>query len=95
MKTEHDMEKKRINLYTDDGTHVGEIEYMRGGGNELFATHTEVFKDYEGKGYGSLLVDALAEYAVSTGATIKPVCPFVKALFQRKPEKYARVIKRA
>lgn len=94
MKTTHDMEKKRIDLYTDDGAHVGEIEYMRGGNNELFATHTEVFKDNEGKGYGSQLVDALAAYAAKTGAIIEPVCPFVKALFQRKPEKYANVIKR-
>lgn len=94
MKTKHDAEKKRIDLYTDEGTHVGEIEYMRGGNNELFATHTEVFRGNEGKGYGSQLVDALAAYAAETDAIIKPVCPFVKALFQRKPEKYAKVIER-
>ena len=94
MKTTHDTKKNCIDLFTDDGAHVGEIEYMRGGNNELFATHTEVFKGNEGKGYGSRLVDALADYAAETGAIIKPVCPFVKALFQRKPQKYAKVISR-
>ena len=95
MKTTHDREKERIDLYTDDGVRVGEIEYKLGGNNELFATHTEVFQGNEGKGYGSQLVDALAAYAEETNATIRPVCPFVTALFQRKPDKYAKVIKRA
>ena len=87
--------ENQFDLRADDGTALGVLEYMRGGGGELYATSTVVYPGNEGKGYGSQLVDALAAYAEETNAIIRPVCPFVTALFQRKPDKYAKVIKRA
>ena len=93
MKTKHETEEKRIDLYTDDGIRVGEIEYMRGGNNELYATHTEVFKGHEGQGYARQLLEALVEFAQGKNAKIVPICTYVIAEFKKNPEKYADVIK--
>ncbi len=92
MKLLHDEAKKRFDLYDVDDSHIGEIEYMKGGGNQLFATHTEVFPGYEGKGYARQLLDALVAYAVEQKATIVPICPYVIAAFKKHPERYAAVI---
>ena len=94
MKHIHNEAKKKIDLYTDEGVHVGEIEYMNGGNNELYATHTEVFKGHEGQGHGRQLLDALVELARSKDAKIVPICPYVIAEFKKNPEKYADVIKK-
>ena len=93
MKTVHNEAKKRIDLYDDTGAHLGEIEYMNGGNNDLYATHTEVFPGNEGKGYATRLVEELVDFAKSRDSKIVPVCPFVVAEFKRNPEKYAAVIK--
>ncbi|MDL2219136.1 N-acetyltransferase [Ruminococcaceae bacterium OttesenSCG-928-O06] len=93
MKITHNEEKTRFDLYDDAGTHVGEIEYMRGGNNELYATHTEVFPGSEGKGYAGHLLQALVDYAAGQDAKIVPICGYVKAKFTNEPEKYAAVIK--
>ena len=93
MKAVHTEAKRKIDLYTDEGEHVGEIEYMKGGNDDLYAVRTEVFKGQENKGYGSALVDELAAFARERGMKITPICPFVKATFARHPEKYGDVMK--
>ena len=93
MKTIQNEAQKRFDLYNDDGTHVGEIEYMSGGNNALYATHTEVFTGNEGKGYAGILLDALVAYAIAQDKKIVPICPYVKKAFLEHPEKYAAVIK--
>lgn len=93
MTIRHTEEKNRFDLYGEAGEHIGEIAYMPGGGKELFATHTEVFPEYEGKGHAASLLDALADYARKEGAKIVPICPYVIAAFRKFPEKYADVMK--
>lgn len=93
MQIEHDEKAKRFNLMDDDGTKMGEIEYMKGGNNELYATRTEIFPEFEGKGYARYLLDALVEWAVGRESKIIPTCPYVVAAFKKYPEKYAAVIK--
>lgn len=93
MDIKHDEAAKRFNLYDEDGTKMGEIEYMKGGNNELYATHTEVFPEFEGRGLAAKLLDAMAAFAEEKGAKIVPVCPYVIHAFQKYPEKYAAVIK--
>lgn len=92
MKTVLNEGRTRIDLYDEEGKHVGEIEYKAGGNNELYATHTEVFTGNEGKGYAGILLDALVEYAVGRQSIIKPICPYVIAQFKKDPEKYSQVI---
>ncbi len=93
MKIEHDEEASRFLAKNDEGKQLGLLEYIRAEGNEVYATHTEVRPQHEGKGIASSLVDALVEYAEKTGATIVPMCPYVLARFRKNPEKYANVMK--
>lgn len=94
MDTRHNEEKHRFELYDDDGARMGEIEYKKGGNNEVYATHTEVFPQYEGRGLAMVLLDTLAAWAKENGKTIVPVCPYVTYAFKKHPEKYAPVIKK-
>ena len=92
MKTTHYKQRMRFELRGDNGRVRGFIEYTQGKNGQLRAEHTVVSKKYEGQGYGGLLVDALAAYARENQQTIDPVCPYVRALRQRQPEKYEDVI---
>ena len=92
MNIVHTQEKNRFDLFDGEGRRIGEIEYKPGEGNTLYATHTEVFKGNEGQGHAARLLDALVAYAEGRGATIRPVCSYVKAMFKKYPEKYAAVI---
>ena len=94
MDIRHTPEKKRFDLYDETGERVGEIEYMPGGNNEIYATHTEVFSPHEGKGYAGKLLAAMAEWAEREGKVIIPICPYVIAAFKKHPDKYAAVMKK-
>lgn len=94
MTTKREPENKQILLLDDDGKTAGALEYMVGGGNELFATSTHVDSAYEGRGYGRILVDDLADYARESGATVTPICPYVIHLFKKYPDKYGDVMKK-
>lgn len=93
MDIRYNEEAHRFDMYAEDGTHVGEIEYKPSGTGEWYATHTEVFPGNEGKGYAGLLLDALVQKAMEEGRKIVPVCPYVIGAFRKYPEKYADVIK--
>lgn len=93
MKIEHAENDKRFNLYNEDGVLMGEIEYKKGGNNELYATHTEIFPEFEGQGLARHLLDALVDWAVAQDAKIVPICPYVVQAFKKYPQKYANVIK--
>lgn len=94
MEVKHDLETRYFNLYDDNGTHMGEIEYKKGGNNEIYATHTEVFSEFEGKGYAAVLLDAMVKYAEENSLKIVPICPYVIRAFNKYPDKYASVIKK-
>lgn len=50
--------------------------------------HTEVASELEGKGFGTRLVEGMADYARKNKLKVDPICPFVKAKFQDFPDKY-------
>ena len=52
----------------------------------LFVHHTEVPREFEGRGIGSALVKAMLELARAEGLKVKPLCSFVSAYMQRHPE---------
>ncbi|MDL2324571.1 N-acetyltransferase [Ruminococcaceae bacterium OttesenSCG-928-A16] len=92
MEMKHDEAARQFVLLDDDGTRMGEIEYKKGGNNDLYATHTEVFAPFEGQGHAGRLLDALVNFAEQNNAKIVPICPYVIAAFKKYPEKYAAVI---
>lgn len=48
--------------------------------------HTVVDKSLEGQGIGSRLFNTIIEFSKEEGVKIIPVCSFVKAKFDKKPE---------
>lgn len=93
MKIVHNESQRRFELYDDGGERIGEIEYRNGGNRDLYATHTEVNPQHEGKGYAKQLLNALADFAERNHYKIVPVCPYVTACFRKDPDRYAAVTK--
>jgi hypothetical protein len=69
---------------TLDGS--GELTYSRMSATRIIADHTGVADGLRGRGVGKALVKRLIEDARSEGFRIVPLCPFVKAQYQRHPE---------
>lgn len=59
---------------------------------DLVITHTEVPKQLEGKGLGSLLAKNALEYAEENGLKIMPLCPFMAAYMRKNYETYKHLL---
>ena len=55
-------------------------------GNVLLVYHTEVPREFEGRGIGSTLVKGMLDLARAQDLKVKPLCSFVAAYMQRHPE---------
>lgn len=58
---------------------------------KLVVFHTEVFPDFDGRGFAKLLLNELVRYAKAENLKIVPLCPYVSAQFNRHPEEYQEV----
>lgn len=63
-----------------------ELTYSRMSAHSIIADHTGVPEALKGKGVGKALVENLIADARATDTKIVPLCPFVKAQYQRHPE---------
>lgn len=63
-----------------------ELTYSRMSAHSIIADHTGVPEALKGKGVGKALVEYLIADARATDTKIVPLCPFVKAQYQRHPE---------
>lgn len=59
----------------------------------LTILHTEVDEKLKGKNVGLQLVNYAAEYARSQQLIIIPLCPFAKAVFDKRRDEYTDVLK--
>ena len=89
----HNEKLDRFEALTGEGKHVGEIEYRFDGDGNMEATHTGVLAEFEGQGIAARLLEALVQYAASNGLKIIPVCPYIAAVFEKSPDRYAAVTK--
>src|SRR5689334_2301097 len=64
--------------------HTAFASYRRDG-NTLLVYHTEVPREFEGRGIGSALVKGVLDLARAQGLKVKPLCSFVSAYMQRHP----------
>lgn len=62
---------------------AGDMTFLWQGNSKIVIDHTNVSKDFGGKGYGKLLVTKAAAFARQRQIKIEPECPFVKALFEK------------
>ncbi len=65
---------------------VGELTYSRMSASKIIADHTGVDESLRGTGVGKALVERLIADARQDGFKIVPLCPYVKAQYQRHPE---------
>jgi predicted GNAT family acetyltransferase len=61
------------------------VSYLRRG-DTIFFTHTEVPKELEGRGLGSLLARAVLERARAEHWNVVARCPFIAKYIERHPE---------
>ena len=68
-----------------DGKQVGKAEVLDRGGRRVF-THTEVDKNYEGRGLATILIAQALRETRDAGLRIVPKCPMVIAYLQKHDE---------
>ncbi|MDJ0709023.1 MAG: GNAT family N-acetyltransferase [Woeseiaceae bacterium] len=78
--------KGRYEARLGDRDGVGELTYSRLSETKIIADHTGVDESLRGMGVGKALVERLIADARKDGFTIVPLCPYVKAQYQRHPE---------
>ncbi len=69
-----------------EGKVVGKAEFLDRGDRRIF-THTEVDKNFEGRGLATILVGEALRETLDAGLRIVPKCPMVTA-FVSKHEEY-------
>jgi len=73
-------------VVTVDG-HEAELTYSKlGDSGNVIADHTGVPEALGGRGIASALVRYLVDDARSNGFKVVPLCPYVKAQYQKHPE---------
>lgn len=77
-------EDKRYSIAVDGHT-VGFAEFVERDGQRVF-THTEVSKDYEGRGLATILVGEALQSTRAAGLRIVAVCPLVAAYVEKHQE---------
>ena len=68
-----------------DGKQVGKAEFLDRGDRRIF-THTEVDKNYEGRGLATILIGEALQETRDAGLRIKALCPMVIAYLQKHDE---------
>ena len=68
-----------------DGTKVGKAEFLDRGDHRVF-THTEVDKNYEGRGLATILIAQALQETRDAGLRIVPRCPLVAAYVSKHDE---------
>lgn len=73
-----------------DGKKVGKAEFSDRGEKRVF-THTEVDKDYEGRGLATILIGQALQETRDAGLRIVPKCPMVAA-YVKKHDEYSDIV---
>ena len=91
MEIVHEEEKPGLGRFTvGEGTEQAELTYSPAGrGDALVFDHTFVPTSLRGRGIAEALVERAVAHARETGRKVVPACSYVRALFERHPERYA------
>lgn len=85
MKVQHlDLENKGEFFINVDGEKKASMTYSRAGADKIIIDHTEVNESLKGQGIGYKLVEAAVDFARICKIKIIPLCPFAKAVFNKK-----------
>src|SRR5688572_13278258 len=78
-----------VQLFTDE-VKAGKMDIAITNGR-LTVFHTEVYPEFEGRGFAKLLLEKLVSYAKEKDLKIVPLCPYVNVQFRRHPAQYEDV----
>lgn len=79
-------ESKGAAIAEEEGKKAGEMTYSIASNDYIIIDHTEVDPDFKGRGVGKKLLIKIVEMAREKNIKILPLCPFVKAMFQKNTE---------
>lgn len=77
-----------------DGDILAQMTYTNKDGENMIMEHTVVDDELRGKNVGYQMVQTAVQYARNHQLKIVPQCPFVKSVFDKKPE-YKDVLQEA
>jgi predicted GNAT family acetyltransferase len=79
---------KRGKFFINDteGREIAGMYYSYSDEGYLVIEHTEVAEEFEGRGLGRQLLNALVKYARENSIKVIPVCPYAKAVFEKVAE---------
>ncbi len=89
-KTVLNLKDNRFELKLDDDFAL--INFTIGKSGDVYLTHTEVPKMYEGKGVAHKLVRESIEIAENENWLIVPICPFVRDFVKSNMEDYKNIL---
>lgn len=83
----HEDDGKKGRFYIDKGDkNLAEITYVWAGEDKLIIDHTYVDEELKGQSIGNKLVVKVVEMAREKKVGVIPLCPFAKALMEKKTE---------
>ena len=87
MFIQHKESGKRGMFYIkEDDEIIAELVYGNGGDNIIIIEHTEVDETLKGQNIAFELVQKTVDHARMHGLKITPVCPFAKAVFDKRAD---------
>lgn len=88
MVVQHKQRENKGMFYVQvDGETLARLTYVQPDAQRtMIAEHTEVGDALRGKNVGYQMVHTAVQYARNHHLKIVPMCPFVKAVFDKKPE---------
>lgn len=75
-----------------DGTQLAEMTYTYAGPSKIIIDHTEVDESLKGQGVGYKLVEAAVGFLRDNELKVIPLCPFAKAVFEKRKDLYSDVL---
>ncbi len=76
--------KERYEIRVD--RHLCYIDYMKPEKGIVCLTHTEIPRQIQNRGYGSILVEGVLDEIERRGEKVVPLCGFVAEYIERHPE---------
>jgi len=87
IKIEHEHDGKRGSFFVQNGgERLAEMVYVKAGSQKMIIEHTEVDDSLKGEGIGLKLLMELVDFVRKENIKVIPLCPFAKAMFQKKEE---------
>lgn len=87
MKVQHKQREGSGMFYVEAGGEKrARMTYTQPDAGKMIVEHTEVDDELRGKNIGYQMVNTAVQYARDHNMKIVPVCPFVKAVFDKKPD---------